>query len=80
MTKITKPPLKAVIRNGQIIYGDDVSSSVIKPNELNAKHYREAQKKAYRKELLQPNQVDYAKAYPKRAKELYNDDTLRLIG
>lgn len=67
---------KVVIRNGKII---EDGAQHIKPNELSAKFDREHMKREYRKDLIQPNQVDFAKAWPDRAKELYNEDTLRLL-
>lgn len=67
---------KVVIRNGKII---EDSGKLIKPNELSAKFNRESEKVKYRKDLLQPTQVDFAKAYPEKAKELYNEETLRLL-
>lgn len=70
---MSTPPKKAIIINNQIVYGDDISSNVVRPNELLAKHYREAQKKQFRKELLQKNQVDYYRAYPEQAENLSHE-------
>lgn len=67
---------KVVIRNGKIIEGE---AQVAKPNDLSAKFDREHMKREYRRDLVQPNQVDFAKAWPEKAKEMYNEDTLRLI-
>lgn len=69
---------KAVIRNGKIVYGDDVEAKIQKPNETEARAARQEQKTRYRKDLLQPNQVDYYKAYPDQAKDL-PDETRRLL-
>lgn len=67
---------RVVIRNGQIVEDE---ATVIKPNDLSAKSSREHMKREHRKDLLQPSQVAFAKAYPDKAKELYNEDTLRLL-
>lgn len=58
---------KVIIRNGKIIKAEATTQI---PNELAARHRREAQKVKYRKEMLQPNQVDYYKANPDQAKDL----------
>lgn len=65
-----------VIRNGRIVRG--VEAHVTKPNEMEARSSREAQKTKYRAELLQPNQVDYYKVHPDQAKNLGNE-TRRLL-
>lgn len=67
---------KVVIRNGKIV--EDKATAVI-PNELSARYNREQMKREHRKDLLQPTQTDFAKAFPEKAKELYNEDTLRLL-
>jgi hypothetical protein len=67
---MAKQPRKAVIRNGQIIYGDDIAADVIKPNETAAHESREDQKLRFRGELLQRNQVDYYKKYPEQLENL----------
>jgi len=69
---------RAVIRSGRIIYGDDISAEIIKPNETAARAGREDMKVRHRKEMLQKNQVDFYKAYPEQAKNL-NDETRRLL-
>lgn len=69
---------RAIIKNGKIIY--DEESSLQKSNEFSAKHNREAMKVKYRKDLVQPNEIAFGKAWPEKAKELYGDETMRLIG
>ena len=59
----------AVIRNGQIIYLDE-HAPAIKPNETAARASREDQRMRYRKEILQKNDVEYYKAYPKELENL----------
>lgn len=66
----------AIIRNGKIIYGE--SAAVPLPTETEARSNREAQKVKYRADLLQPNQVDYYKVYPDKAKDL-NPELRRLL-
>lgn len=67
---------RVIIKNGKII---EAKASTIIANPNSAKFNREHMKREHRKDLLQPNQVDFAKAYPEKAKELYNEDTLRLL-
>jgi hypothetical protein len=67
---------RAVIRNGKIVY--DVAPHTIKPNETAAHERREAMKLKHRKDLLQPRQTDYYRAYPEQAKDL-PDETRRLL-
>jgi hypothetical protein len=69
---------KAVIRNGHIVYGDDVSAELIKPNDTEARANREKMRTDHRKDLLQRNDVEFYKAYPEQAKNL-SDDTRRLL-
>lgn len=69
---------KAIIRNGKIVYGDNISAELLKPTETAARSNREEMKVSHRKDLLQRNQVDYYKAYPEQAKNL-SDETRRLL-
>jgi len=66
----------AIIRNGKIIY--DTDPTISKPNEMSARHFRESERSKYRRELTQPNDVNFAKAYPDKFKEMYGDETYRL--
>lgn len=66
---------KAVIRNGRIVY--DTDAQINRPTETAAHERREGEKKKYRKDLLQPNQTDYWKAFPEQAKGL--DPELRRL-
>lgn len=61
---------KAIIRNGVIIYGDDIESTHIKPNETEARARREGMKTKYRAELLQKNEVGYYRKYPEQLNNL----------
>ena len=63
-------PRKAIIKNGKIIYGDDVSAEVTKPVETAARFRRESEKVKHRAALLQRNQTDYYKAYPEQLENL----------
>lgn len=69
---------KAIIRNGRIIYGYDINAQVVQPTETAARARREDMKVRHRKDLLQPNQTDFYKAYPKQLENL-NDETKRLL-
>jgi hypothetical protein len=67
----------ARIINGEIVYSDK-SAEVIKPHDMASRSRREAMKVKHRKDLLQKNQVDYYKAYPKELDNL-SDETKRLL-
>lgn len=71
-------PRRAIIRSGKIIYGDDISAEVLKPNETAARERREGMKVKHRAELLQKNEVGFYKKYPEQLKNL-NDETRRLL-
>jgi len=66
----------AIIRGGKIIYGEE--PTVTKPNETNARHERESERKKYAKDIVQPNSVEYAKAYPDDFRKRYGDSAYRL--
>lgn len=68
--------MKAVIRNGKIIY--DTDADMVKPSLTAARESREVQRSKYRAEMLQPNQIDYYKVNPKQAENL-SDETRRLL-
>ncbi len=66
----------AIIRGGKIIY--DTEPTITKPNETNARFEREFERKKYRKDTIQPNSVEYAKAYPDDFRKRYGDSAYRL--
>jgi hypothetical protein len=66
----------AIIKNGKIVY--DEEPTVTKPNETNARYEREFERKKYRKDTIQPNSVQYAKAFPDDFRKRYGDDAFRL--
>lgn len=68
---------RAVIRNGKIVY--DADSKVSKPNTTEAHRRREDMKINHRKDLLQPTQVDFMRAYPKEGREIHGDDAARRL-
>lgn len=69
---------RSVISRGKIIEGcDNCISSQIKTDGHSAKFYREAQKKDFRRELTQPWEKGYAKAYPDKAREEWGDEAAR---
>ncbi len=59
---------KAIIRNGQIIR--DTDAEHVKPSETAARESRADQVMRHRKDILQPMETDYWKAYPEKAKDL----------
>ena len=69
---------KAIIRNGRIIYGDDIEADVAVPNETAARERRQAMKTKNRGEMLQPNQTEYYKKYPEQLSNL-SPDLRRLL-
>lgn len=75
---MSKQPKKAIIRNGKIVYGDELEAAHTRPSETEARSNREKMKTGHRKELLQRNEVAYYKAYPEQAKNL-SDEARRLL-
>lgn len=71
-------PKKAIIRNGAIVYGDDITAEHLGISSTEANSRREAMKTKHRKDLLQRNEVGYYRAYPEQAKNL-SDETRRLL-
>lgn len=69
---------KAIIKNGKIVY--DESATPSKPNETNARFERESERKKYAKDIVQPNSVQYAKAFPEDFRKRYGDEAYRLAG
>lgn len=73
--------IKSVIKNGTLIKG----CSFCLPQQLqqgdSAKYFREWQKTEYRKDLLQPNQPGFVKAYgAETAKQYgYTDEDIRRL-
>jgi hypothetical protein len=67
---------RAVIRGNKILY--DVEAKKSTPNDTVARANRQDMKYRHRKELLQPNQVDYYKAHKDQLKDL-PDETQRLL-
>lgn len=71
MGKITR------IINGKLVDIDE-HAPVLKPTETAARESRQDNRVRHRKDILQPNQVDFYKAYPDKAKEL-NPELRRLL-
>jgi hypothetical protein len=67
---------KAVIKNGRIYYGEE--AEIVLPNEMQARANREDMKVRHRKDMLQPNDLNYYRAYKDQAKNL-PDDIRRLV-
>lgn len=82
MTKHNCPMNKSVIQGKQIITGcDECLDTRVRESEGYAKHNREWQKKHYRKDLIQPFERDFVKAYGAdvaRERGFSEDDIRRL--
>lgn len=48
--------------------------------KTDAEYNRKQQQKQYRRDLTQPNDPAFAKAYPEKFRELYGDDMYRKYG
>lgn len=71
---------KSVIRGGKLFEGcDKCLSSQIQQGD-SASFNRKWQQGEYRKELTQPNQREFARAYPKEFRERYGDELYRTMG
>lgn len=72
--------MRSVIRYGKIYDGCDncLSSQIQQGNS--ASFDRRYQQAEYRKELTQPNQREYARAYPEDFKKRHGEDLYRLMG
>lgn len=44
-----------------------------------AKYWRDRQKEDYRRDIIQPNQKEFAKAYPEKFREIHGDDLYRRL-
>lgn len=71
--------LRSVVRKRQIIEGCDscLPQQIIQTDGHVAKFNRESQKKDYRKDLIQPWQKEYFRAYPEQARAEYGDTIAR---
>lgn len=80
MNKHLCPGNKSIVHNGKITAGCDICL-VSKTQQGNTAPYnRRWQQTQYRKELTQPNQREYAHAYPDDFKKRHGDDLYRLMG
>lgn len=72
--------IRSVIRSGKIYNGCDncLSQQIQKGNS--AAFNRRYQQTEYRKELTQPNQREYARAYPDDFRKRHGDELYRLMG
>lgn len=44
-----------------------------------AKYWRDRQKEDYRRDITQPNQKEFAKAYPEKFREIHGDELFRKL-
>lgn len=72
--------VKSVIRHGKILEGCDNCLSTTVQSGNSAAFNRRYQQAEYRRELTQPNQRDYARAYPEDFKKRHGEDLYRLMG
>ena len=71
---------RTAIQKGKLVTGcEQCLVSNIQQGD-SAKYYREAQKREFRRELTQPWQAEYAKAYPEQARQEWGDELYRKHG
>lgn len=72
---------KTIVSNRKIYEGcENCINTLVQASDGAPKYFRETQKKDFRRELTQPNQREYFKAYPDKAREQYGDDMMRKYG
>jgi hypothetical protein len=72
--------IRSVVRQGKILTGCDRCLTQQTQKGDSAAFYRRAQQVQYRKDLVQPNQTSYAKAYPEDFRKRYGDEAYRRLG
>lgn len=72
---------KSIIRDNEILSGCVIClSSLVQGNILSAKYNRDRMREDHRKDIVQKSDPrDYAKAYPKQAREFYGDEEFRKL-
>lgn len=72
---------KTVIYQGSVFSGCDQCLPTIAKQDArgNAKYKRDRQREDYRRDITQPNQREFAKAYPKKFREIHGDDLYRQL-
>lgn len=75
MSKHDCPKTKSIIHDGKIISGCDVCIHLQQGNT--AKYYRRMQQINYRRDTTQPNQKEFARAYPEQARKEWGDELAR---
>lgn len=72
--------LKNIARRGTLVHGCEVClDGTIEVGDYAAKNHRESQKREFRRELTQPNQREFARAYPEEARKRWGDETFRKL-
>lgn len=71
---------KSVVRQGKIHNGCNACISTQLQKGDSAAFNRRWQQAEYRKELTQPNQREYARAYPEDFKKRHGEELYRLMG
>lgn len=73
-TKTRSAIVAGVIKTGC----DTCLSNQVQGSEMAARGKREYDKREYRKDLVQPNEVaEFITGYPDQARDMYDQDTLR---
>lgn len=70
----------SVIRYGKIVEGCENCVNLPVQQGDSAAFYRRAQQVEYRRDITQPHQKEYAKAYPEDFRERYGNEALRKFG
>lgn len=71
---------KTIIHNGRAYTGCEICLPSLFQKGNIAAFNRRWQQVQYRKELMQPNQQEYARAYPGDFRKRHGDDLYRLLG
>lgn len=72
---------KTVIFQGKIYTGCEGCLPTTTHQEAagSAKYWRDRQREDYRRDITQPNQKEYARAYPEKFREIHGDDLYRKL-
>lgn len=71
--------IRTIKHKGELKTGCDncLASQLVSGDGSSAKYYRNAQRADFRRDLTQPWQKEYAKAYPDKAREEWGDEMAR---
>lgn len=79
--KQERDSLKTIIHEGMVLDGCEIclGRSLQKGHSGAARYDREWQKKEYRRDLTQPTEREFARAYPEEARKRWGDETYRRL-